>query len=264
MRNFIQILLTLAFLSSCFNSKRAGHSNVQMKIERDSHGHIVSEIPYLNDSTIHGVAKYFNRITYKVQQEVEFKNGKKDGTSKQYDYYGNVILLSYFQNDLQHGPSMRYYSNGNLEEISYWFEGRAIGEAKRYFEDGKLKLLCLKDFDEKIYYSIQYDSTGKLISEDGVVFSPHVIVYPNVDSLFVNDSVNVHLMVASLENRFLEIVFEYSDTLFTYKPIDLRLTHQRRFTRGGEYYLKIKGKMLSEEGDLLKENEIMYEFKVYQ
>ncbi len=263
MRNSILILIVITTLFSCFHAKKSTLPEGRVEILRDSYGNLISEIPYSKDSLIHGVAKYYNRITYKLKEEVEFHYGKMQGVRKEYDSYGNIASISHFNNGLQHGRYSEYYSNGILKASSDWVEGVALGESKWYFPNGKLRLLNLIDYDKKVYYVAEFDSLGKPLFEEGVVFSPGFQVYPTSDSLFVGQSVEVRAMAVVVKDRITELVFEYSDTSFTYKLDNIYLTHQRGFSKAGKYHLKIKGRIFDLNRNLLKSQMEEFEFEVY-
>jgi len=55
------------------------------------YGKIIEQREYLNDK-LNGVVKTFDERTFKLKQEVEYKNGLQDGYFRYYDEEGNVTL----------------------------------------------------------------------------------------------------------------------------------------------------------------------------
>ena len=104
----------------------------------------------------------------KLQIEVEFKNGEKDGKRVEYFEDADTMYISYWEkdvkvgkairyfgqgkvesivnwkNDLQDGESRFYYKNGNLQSISYWTNGKENGTSTVYYENGQIDAILNK------------------------------------------------------------------------------------------------------------------------
>lgn len=102
-------------------------------------------VPY-KDGEVEGVVKTYERIGYhpdsiefseeeliknrkfepdsvRLVKEVYYKNGKRNGLSKQYNSNGTVASVCNYENDVLHGEVNSYDSEGNLEEVVVYHQG---------------------------------------------------------------------------------------------------------------------------------------------
>ncbi len=70
----------------------------------------------------------------------EFKNDKKEGVWKRYDFKDNLIQMASYSDGLLHGPIVSFYENGSIYTTGYYINDTINGNMSLYFEDGKLNI----------------------------------------------------------------------------------------------------------------------------
>ncbi len=85
----------------------------------------------------------FYKITdnYGSYSEITFKNGKVNGTWKDFDFEGKLKALSVFKEGQFVGKNTEYYQNGNVSKEVFYENGKAIGTWKEYDKNGKVTSL---------------------------------------------------------------------------------------------------------------------------
>ena len=96
----------------------------------------------------------------KVQQNIRYSDGKKQGLSKEYDREGNIITLMEYNNDflisrekinrtdskgLKQGDWKDFYPNGEIKSEMTYIDNMLNGYYKEYDNRGKLVLTMLYD-----------------------------------------------------------------------------------------------------------------------
>lgn len=76
--------------------------------------------------------------TDKICQTIEYKEGKKNGTLKEYFENGNLKTVQHFKDDKNVDSALYYHINGKLAAIQIHNNGEKIGCWKKYNEAGKL------------------------------------------------------------------------------------------------------------------------------
>lgn len=76
--------------------------------------------------------------TDKICQTVEFKDGKKNGTLKEYFENGNLKTIQHFKDNKNVDTALYYHINGKLAAVQIHNNGDKIGCWKKYNEAGKL------------------------------------------------------------------------------------------------------------------------------
>ena len=97
---------------------------------------IASEENYLNDK-LHGLVKKYNYGGI-LEEETEYKEGKKNGYSK--EFYGNSTIKAFhtYKNDTLHGLQIKYYDIGTFQSKENYVNGQRIGICEYYFKSGKI------------------------------------------------------------------------------------------------------------------------------
>ena len=73
-----------------------------------------------------------------LEEEGNYKNGKKDGLWKEYYENGQLSSEEEFKDDKRDGLRKSYYENGQLEEEGNYKNGKKDGLWKEYYENGQL------------------------------------------------------------------------------------------------------------------------------
>jgi len=179
MKSLTTSLVLLSFLGC-----REQIGNDSLKVTSDGDGNLLSEIHYINDTVMYGIAKYYYYPTPKnvLKDEIEFKMGIKNGWQKHFRENGKLESKIHYKNGFQDGQTFWYHENGKLKEESFWKMGKQYGNTNLYYSDGKTENYYSLDFLSNTLYIIKYDSQGKKMKEEGLVFSPKFNV------LYSNDS----------------------------------------------------------------------------
>ncbi len=80
-----------------------------------------------------------NYATGKLEQEVNYKNGKREGLLKGYHTTGKLEQEENYKNGKEEGVTKEYYENGKLEKELSYKNGKLEGVTKNYYYTGKLK-----------------------------------------------------------------------------------------------------------------------------
>jgi len=76
--------------------------------------------------------------TEKVQQIIEYKDGKKDGPLKEYYINGNLKVEQYYINDSLRDSSIFYHENGQRNEIQFFKDDKKEGIWKKFNKEGNV------------------------------------------------------------------------------------------------------------------------------
>jgi len=166
---FVMPLFIFFILLSCFITCKPKGEQVEITyLWYDTA--VIEEHSYLkNDTLKHGTWRYYYRNKPKriLEEEIEYKYGKKNGWHKQYREDATMESKIFFRNDSLDSLAIRYYSNGHIEEEAHYSNGKKTGQAKAYFKNGKMEVFNIFDCMEKTMYVIVYDSLGIKIKEEG-------------------------------------------------------------------------------------------------
>ena len=104
---------------------------------------------------------YYYYPSGKIRQIIGYKNGKKQGVSKEFDENGMVITLYEYHDDYM--TSREYINRVNAK-------GEKVGTWKTFYPDGNLK-------EEEFYKNGVLDGTSRIFSERGTGILINEIVY---------------------------------------------------------------------------------------
>ncbi len=264
--NFIRkyIFVILPFLLNACEHKRIG--NDSFVVTKDEKGNLQSEIQYINDTIMDGLAKYYYYPNPKnaLKDEIEFKNGIKEGWYKHYRQDGTIESKTYFKNNIPNGDNYWYYEDGKPKEETFWLKGKQYGVGKWYHKNGKLETFNVTDFYGTAIYVIQYDEQGNKIKEDGVVYSPKfVAVYasdttqtPIVDDgVKANKEIAVKITVAQPpETKTTIRMGELNKNMITLPIENYTATYTQTFREKGKRTLVIAGEIKDLQGRTIKQD----------
>lgn len=157
-----------------------------VKIMFDNNGKKNGEIHYKNYFKSSGYKIIWYYENGQIKEEASFKNNKFDGDRTLYFPNGNLKFKSAYVDGLNNGFTYSYDENNFLKSKSFWKNGRQFGDAIYFFSNGKIKLYNSIEFSGKNFYVLQFDTLGKVATDDGVIFCPSVLIINTVthDSLF--------------------------------------------------------------------------------
>lgn len=242
--------------------------NKSVKITKDGDGIIKSEIPYINDTIIDGIAKYYYSKPNIISDEISFLNGIKNGWHKHYREDGSIESIIKWKNALQDGKTYWFYEDGKtIKSESFWIKGKPYGMGKWYYRNGKLRTYDITDFDDRIVYVIQYDSIGNKNNEDGVSFSPSFQYYYtdspeiviNKDSININREVGIKITASIIPNSLTKITMGLNKTSkLSLCPIkDYTAMYNYTFSKKGIYEFVTIGEMINKDDNLISHDTII-------
>lgn len=123
----------------------------------------VSEVSGLPRNGRDGFWKFYN-LNGKVKEEANYIKGKLNGSFKEYNDFGDLILIEFYQNGLINGKQERFNNQKiKISEASF-INGIAEGEEKIYYDSGKLKI-------QRSYKQGKLDGVAKGYFENGKMSS---------------------------------------------------------------------------------------------
>lgn len=104
---------------------------------------------YFKGELFSGLAKSFYPSGI-LAEEIQYKNGKKQGFYKKYFRNGQLSFSAQYVNAKRNGLSTSWWSNGNIRSESNFLEGKPSGVQKQWYKSGaKFKILNLLDGHEE-------------------------------------------------------------------------------------------------------------------
>jgi hypothetical protein len=251
-KNIILFILLEFFLIGCTHNRIDKRSYV---ITKDAYGNVKSEINYINDTLMDGVAKYYYR-NKKLKDEIYFTNGLKNGLHKHYTEEGRLESIIGFKEGLQEGYTYWYYPNGKIESKSFWLKGKIFGDAYYYYKTGILESYRSFDFQMHNRYLIKYDSSGLKIKEDGNILG-QFLLDGNFDSVRVNKPFVARISVAlppdHTVNVYIGMLIKNKLTDSVSLPIQNNIaTYKQTFTEKGRLTLATIGELKDINGNIVK------------
>jgi len=250
----------------CLWACKEHRDNESYKVSKDEEGNLQSEIHYISDSIIHGIAKYYySRPANVLEDEFEYNNGKKDGWHKHYREDGTLESMVHYKNGLADGSDYRYYEDGiKIESEHYWQSGKNYGTSKWYYKNGQLELFNVTDFYGGVLYVIRFDEKGHKTNEQGVVFSPKYLMFYTNDIALINiknpvkrgKQITFIISVAEPPQTKTKISMgELNKNDMIELPIRNGLaTYKNVFTETGNYTLIAVGEIKDLNGNLIKKD----------
>ena len=105
---------------------------------------------------------YFNDNS---QTQTQYRNGVRNGWTKNFDPDGNLTAEATYVNDKLEGEFRSYYPDGKIMMKAYYKNGLLDGITYLYFPDGQVQKET-KYERNKIIFIKEYDKNGKLLYED--------------------------------------------------------------------------------------------------
>jgi antitoxin component YwqK of YwqJK toxin-antitoxin module len=85
-----------------------------------------------------GIKTVYFPNSEKIQQVVEYREGKRIGELKEFYRNGNLKVRQFYKNDTLNDSSFYYYENGNIKSIQYLKNFKKEGAWKNFNEKGEL------------------------------------------------------------------------------------------------------------------------------
>jgi len=259
-----KVILLMIFCSVIASCERKRVGNDSFVVTKDGEGNLQSEIHYINDTVMQGLAKYYYYPNPKnvLKDEIEFSNGIKEGWHKHYRQDRTLESKIHWENNLEDGENYWYYSNGTLEQKTYRIRGKQYGDAYYYHPSGKLKLYnCFNSWGENMY-ALKFDEQGNKTKEEGIAFSPKIVLLYSNDStqnpiiengVKANKEIAIKTTVAQPpETKTTIRMGELNKNMIELQIANYTATYTQTFTETGKHTLVIVGEIKDLQGNLVK------------
>ena len=254
MRKILYLLLFILF-ATC----KQETDNKKFVVVKDEKGNVESEINYINDTLMHGLAKYYYK-NGNLKVETYYDSGLKNGWHRRYYEDGKIKSKISFKKGLLEGASQWYFPNGKVSEEANWINNKPFGNSIFYYENGSVKTYNCFDFQEHNRYLIKYDINGQKIKEEGTVLG-QLLYEVNLDSIPVNKPWIVKVSVAVPPNTKVNVILgklvksELKE--ITLLPVENNMViYQETFLVKGKYTLITIGEIKDKQGFVLKRDSI--------
>lgn len=112
------------------------NKNKKTIIRYGNQNKIISRENYLDDK-LHGLKSTYTNYNENIEEETEYKNGKKNGVSKEYNTNGVIKSTSEYKNDTLNGIMIKYYDIGTIQSKDTYVKGIKLGKSEYYYKSGK-------------------------------------------------------------------------------------------------------------------------------
>jgi hypothetical protein len=112
-------------------------------------------------------------INGKIKSKEFFRDGKRDGPYTMYYQSGRIELKSFRKNNKVEGLGYEYYEDGNLRCRRNWINDKPYGDFYYYYPNKKVEVYHTYDIMGDKFYLCRYSQLGKVLRDDGYVFSNH-------------------------------------------------------------------------------------------
>lgn len=190
----------------------------------------VSELSGLPRNGRDGLWKFYN-VNGKVKQEANYIKGKLNGSFKEYNDFGELILIELYQNGLINGKQERFNNQKIKISEANFIKGIAEGEEKIYYDSGKLKI-------QRSYKQGKLDGVAKTFYENGNLEGSTNLIKGNEDGLhkeyFENGKIKLEFMMKN--NKQHGSFKSYYESGMTKHKATIDTTSLADYNYIGEYY----------------------------
>lgn len=157
--NKILILITSAFLMSCFDAEKI--KEVLSVNAADTV--LVAKNEAFEEDKIHIVKEYYpGRI---LKKNIEARGNQRHGLSTQYYKNGIVHSEINYRNNKKHGSSKWYYTTGKLYRETLYDNGKKHGNQTKYYANGKISAIIPYENGKLIVGTKEYSKNGILFND---------------------------------------------------------------------------------------------------
>jgi antitoxin component YwqK of YwqJK toxin-antitoxin module len=143
-------------------------------IKKNDKGTVISVEQYSDQNKLDGISTYYHD-NGRRKEEISYSNGLMNGWDIHYFDNGLPSSKINFVNGVRQGTSYWYYPDGKIEEQSDSRNGKQFGPSLFFYPNGRLETFSSFDFEQHNRYLIKYDSTGKLLREEGTVLGQFLL-----------------------------------------------------------------------------------------
>jgi antitoxin component YwqK of YwqJK toxin-antitoxin module len=128
-------------------------------------GVLTREVPFNEHGQADGTITSFDDYIDAKGREVQYKNGKKNGTDTQFFTNGQPRAIIPYKDDKVHGEVKEFLPNGNLLMVKPYVNDKQHGTQHEYYHDGVTKATKEYVKGHKHGLEIQYREDGSKLSE---------------------------------------------------------------------------------------------------
>jgi antitoxin component YwqK of YwqJK toxin-antitoxin module len=262
----IWLMLNVFFLFGC----KSGSDGTFVKTEKFSSGKMKSEITMKSDSVKDGFAKYYHK-NGKLLNEVTYKNNLINGWVTQYDSMGYLQSKVHYFDGIKDGKAIWYYSTGKIKSEAVYKGDKQFCSGFFYRPNGTISSYQCIDFTGAAFYVVKYDELGGIVSKDGIVLSPNILINGNseVDSIEVNKEVTIEIALSrppKCETKILvKEVSTNNEVMASYElnaEDECIVSFKKKINIVGKYRFVIRGILMNEMGAIVDETDNLLELFV--
>jgi antitoxin component YwqK of YwqJK toxin-antitoxin module len=253
--NFCVVFLIL----SCTDKNGTYMPSERVEVVRDENGNLKYEISYIMDTLEHGISKYYYPSINVVRDQISFQYGEKNGWHLHYRPNGTLESKVYFRNNKQDSTTFWYFDDGkSIKEQSQWKAGKPYGSALFYYENGKIRLYNSIDAFGETFFVCKWDSSGKKVFDDGMVFSPRFLSNFSASEITILDTLYLDIAVAQVPNGITRLFIGVENEIL--EELEIRKNsafYRRNFNVSGKYDLITVGEITDFDGNLIRKDSIV-------
>lgn len=261
-KNLVFVFLTLA-IASCSgddHSIKDGLTIVEHKVGVS--GKVKSRVPVKNDSIPHGTAVFYYESGI-VKDSIDYYDGMKHGRHVRFREDGTTESRVEFRNNQPDGQNSWFYEDGKtIKTESFWIKGNEYCSSIWYYPSGSLEAYNCTDFFGEVFFVSEWSEDGKLVKEEGLVFSPNLYLEPESE-LRVNHEIVIKVTIADVPGRNVRLKMAEIGAPLEEVPIqDCTGTYSTRFELAGNKNLVTIGEMLDETGNIVQRDSVTTSFVI--
>lgn len=257
----IALFVTMLICNNCSND----NEKIVKKTFDDGSYLIVPYTIKNGDTVLSGIGKRYSS-NHKLVDQFEYRNSRLNGWHYHFKL-GKLISKVWLVNDSANGSGFFFNTEGKIERENFYYYDRLIA-SNFFYPNGRIRLINFYDND-LAFYAIKYDSLGKKIGEKGVVFAHNFITTQNLDSMEINDTLELRIPIVSVseyDTRIEVAKFDHTEQVYDVAhsvPIDGYFAiYRTSFQKPGLQMLGIAGELIDSNGIIIKRDTIYRRIKV--
>lgn len=141
------------------------HKRGLRRVYNATRGHLMREVPFNEQGQTDGTIIAFDDHKDAKGREIQYKNGKKNGTDTRYFINGQPQTIVPYKDDKIHGEVKEFLPSGKLIMVRPYVDDKQHGTQHEYFNNGVTKATTeyVNGFKEGL--QIAYRENGSKLSE---------------------------------------------------------------------------------------------------
>lgn len=225
MRHFIFILLIVIPYFSCNFPAKEINSFEETNNQTE-------KIVKINDSTAYLVHYHDD----KIYDSVSIINGKKNGWCFTFSEKGEIVSKIHYENDKRNGWGYMFV-DGKLFRKLFFYKGNFFGDNYKYFLDKReqVKVYHCYDFNENNRRVKIYDSTGRVVKNEGLVIGQYEVV--SGFKYKIGELVHFGFVVCTAPNEKIKTFISEDNKCIEYRFQNNFMAFQKKYQKKGHHII---------------------------